>query len=122
MPYRQQVGGKMNAKELWICYNHAHNIIKVYSIKPDLNENIHSDVSDVCHVIEYAAFEELKKQADVLNQALKYVFKMIQDGQLVRDISNDHKSDWAILQMELMQSLEDGYCALSSYEKFKATK
>lgn len=51
--------------------------------------------------------------APELYEALEAVMKLIDDGMLVRNISGDHQSNWAVKQLPLVQTLQQVNTALS---------
>ena len=48
-----------------------------------------------------------------LLEALKDIFALMDEGILVRDISNDHKPDWSIKALKLTQILKTAYDAIA---------
>ena len=48
----------------------------------------------------------LKEENAKLKTALKDLFKMIDDGELVRNTTRDHEPDWARRQMNFVMSLK----------------
>jgi hypothetical protein len=47
----------------------------------------------------------IKAERDALLAACEAIYKRIEDGDLVRDISRDEKSDWSIRMMGFVQDL-----------------
>lgn len=51
-------------------------------------------------------------QEERLKAALTDVFALMDEGFLVRNIANDHESDWAIKTVRYMKRLSDAHRAL----------
>ena len=51
--------------------------------------------------------------APELLEALEFLFKAMDDGWLVRDISHDAEPDWAIKAMSFVQGLKRGHTAIA---------
>lgn len=56
---------------------------------------------------------ELRSQNDALVEALKAIFKAMDDGLLVRDVSRDHQESWALRQLPLVRTLQQAQDALA---------
>jgi hypothetical protein len=76
---------------------------------------------DEFYQIIKSAFRQLettrKAHAERLAAALRDVFVMIDTGLLVRDISEDHKPDWAMRQLKFVQRLATDQAALEEWRK-----
>lgn len=81
-------------REFWILYNHAHNIDRVVSIKPNLNSNSLSHISEYMHAIEHQAYTDLKQQADMLYEALIFYADMAinKNHELIFDNENSSRA------------------------------
>jgi hypothetical protein len=63
--------------------------------------------------------EECSEAADEivrLRAALKDMFSLMDEGLLVRDISDDCEPLWAMRQLKFVQRLQQAHAALSSHE------
>jgi len=56
--------------------------------------------------------DRLREQNAILLAALEALMKMMDDGLLVRDISHDHESGWAIRQIPLIRTLGEARAAI----------
>ena len=54
--------------------------------------------------------------APEMYEALRGMLKLIDDGMLVRDMSHDHESDWAMKQIPLVRTLQLAQAALAKTE------
>lgn len=68
------------------------------------------------HWADLAGLAELRAQRDELLAALKDLFKLIDAGVLVRDISKDHETGFALHQLPLLLTLKSGQAAIARAE------
>jgi len=59
----------------------------------------------------------MTEQRDELLAALKALFRAIENGELVRDTSKDHESDWALRMIRLTNDLSLALQAIDKAEK-----
>lgn len=64
-----------------------------------------------------AKIERLEAVNAELLEALKGIFGLVESGDLVRDISKDHESDWALRQLPFIAKLKAAEQAIASAEE-----
>ena len=74
------------------------------------------NMSSFCEGFD-AAVSLMQEREKILREALKGLFVKIEDGTLVRDISNDHNSDWVMNALDLTLKIKAAYEALDKLAK-----
>lgn len=80
------------------------------------------EYADLAAVVAAAIAElrELRELVGATTAALADVHKMIDNGELVRDISKDHAPDWAIKAFDFVTRLQKIEQALEAARKWEA--
>ena len=60
--------------------------------------------------------QELEGENERLREALAGLYGLVESGDLVRDISKDHETDWALKQLPFVAKLSAAQKALSHKE------
>ena len=66
--------------------------------------------------------EHYMKQRDAAREALKDLFKMMDEGLLVRDISQDHSPDWATRSMSFVMRIKKAAEGLTAFDQESTNK
>ncbi len=72
--------------------------------------------SHICTWVDSIHNAKLIAAAPDLLEALKDLFGLIEDGSLVRDISKDHESGWALTQLSFVKKLKAADSAIKKAE------
>lgn len=76
----------------------------------------HGTIEDEGNTALVLSAPELRAQRNELLAALKDLFKLIDAGVLVRDISKDHETGFALHQLPLLLTLKSGQAAIARAE------